>query len=272
MRTTVGVVGGGPAGLLPAWPPHREGIGRVVPESGSRAYAERRRSAGMPEPGTADALRERGAGDRLDAEGLPHRGIEPRFERERHRIDFSALTGGRGVVIYPRTEIMKGLTALQLACGTTLLSDVEVLAVENPLSGVPVVRFVHERREQTPHRACAVGRDAGRGISRAAFPAGAFRTCARDHPYPWLGILADVPPSGGELVRARCDRVRTARPALAHTLAALFTGPERHRRRRPARPAHPGRAGRAPRGRRRPAAEPRPRHGQVRAVAAQSCP
>lgn len=203
MRTTVGIVGGGPAGLLLARLLHRAGIGCVVLESRSRAYVERRQRAGMLEPGTVDALRECGAGDRLDAEGLPHRGIELRFERERHHIDFSALTGGRGVMIYPQTEIVKDLLALQLADGPPLLFEAEALAVENPLSDAPAVRFVHEGREQTLRCAYVVGCDGGRGISRAAFPAGTFRTYAHDYPYSWLGILADVPPSGRELVYAR---------------------------------------------------------------------
>ncbi|MFJ5271892.1 4-hydroxybenzoate 3-monooxygenase [Streptomyces sp. NPDC088358] len=203
MRTTVGIVGGGPAGLLLARLLHRAGVGCVVLEGRSRAYVERRQRAGMLEQGTVDALRECGAGDRLDVEGLPHSGIELRFERERHHIDFPALTGGRGVMIYPQTEIVKDLIALQLADGPPLLFEAEALAVENPLSDSPVVRFTHEGREQTLDCAYVVGCDGGHSVAREAFPAGTLRTYARDYPYSWLGILADVPPSGQELVYAR---------------------------------------------------------------------
>lgn len=88
MRTTVGIIGGGPAGLLLARLLHRTGIDCVVLESRTRAYVEQRQRAGMLEQGTVDALRECGAADRLDAEGLIHQGIELRFDRERHHIDF----------------------------------------------------------------------------------------------------------------------------------------------------------------------------------------
>lgn len=203
MRTTVGIIGGGPAGLLLARLLHREGIDCAVLESRSRAYVEHRQRAGMLEQGTVDSLRACGAADRLDAEGLIHHGIELRFDRERHRIDFPALTGGRTVTIYAQTEIVRDLIALQLAAGPPLLFEAEALAVERPESDAPVVRFVHEGREQALSCAYVVGCDGYHGISRNAFPADRSRTYAHDYPYSWLGILADVPPSGEELIYAR---------------------------------------------------------------------
>ncbi|MGW1753079.1 4-hydroxybenzoate 3-monooxygenase [Streptomyces mirabilis] len=203
MRTTVGIIGGGPAGLLLARLLHREGIDCAVLESRSRAHVEHRQRAGMLEQGTVDALRACGAADRLDAEGLIHHGIELRFDRERHHIDFPALTGGRTVTIYAQTEIVRDLIALQLAAGPTLLFEAEALAVERPESDAPVVRFVHEGREQALNCAYVVGCDGYHGVSRNAFPAGGSRTYAHDYPYSWLGILADVPPSGTELIYAR---------------------------------------------------------------------
>ncbi|MFF8536321.1 4-hydroxybenzoate 3-monooxygenase [Streptomyces sp. SAS_267] len=203
MRTTVGVIGAGPAGLLLARLLHRTGIDCVVLESRTRAYVERRQRAGMLEQGTVDVLRACGAGERLDAEGLVHHGIELRFEGERHHIDFPGLTGGRTVTIYAQTEIVKDLVALQLADGPTLLFEAEAFAVEGPESASPVVRFVREGRERTLRCDWVVGCDGAHGVARAAFPAGTGRTYTHDYPYSWLGILADVPPSCEELVYAR---------------------------------------------------------------------
>ncbi|MFD4409302.1 4-hydroxybenzoate 3-monooxygenase [Streptomyces sp. NPDC058466] len=203
MRTTVGIIGGGPAGLLLARLLRRTGIDCVVLESRTRAYVEQRQRAGMLEQGTVNALRECGAADRLDAEGLIHHGIELRFDRERHHIDFPVLTGGRTVTIYAQTEIVKDLVALQLAEGPPLLFEATALAVEKPESDAPVVRFVHEGREQTLSCDYVVGCDGSHGIARHAFPAEVSRTYAHDYPYSWLGILADVPPSCEELIYAR---------------------------------------------------------------------
>ncbi|MFE7860944.1 4-hydroxybenzoate 3-monooxygenase [Streptomyces sp. NPDC057403] len=203
MRTTVGIIGAGPAGLLLARLLHRAGIDCVVLEARTREYVEHRQRAGMLEQGTVDALREAGAAERLNAEGLVHQGIELRFDRERHHIDFPTLTGGRTVTIYAQTEIVKDLVALQLAEGPPLLFEAEALAIEKPDSDAPVVRFVHEGREQTLTCDWVAGCDGFHGISRAAFPAGAGRTYGHDYPYSWLGILADVAPSCEELVYAR---------------------------------------------------------------------
>ncbi|PBC59794.1 4-hydroxybenzoate 3-monooxygenase [Streptomyces sp. Tue6028] len=203
MRTTVGIIGGGPAGLLLARLLHRTGIDCVVLESRTRSYVERRQRAGMLEQGTVDALRESGAGTRLGTEGMLHHGIELRFERERHRIDFPSLTGGRTVTIYAQTEIVKDLVALQLADGPPLLFGARALAVEKADSEAPVVRFVHEGRERTLTCDYVVGCDGSHGIARDAFPADVSRTYAHDYPYSWLGVLAEVPPSCEELVYAR---------------------------------------------------------------------
>ncbi|WP_328436707.1 4-hydroxybenzoate 3-monooxygenase [Streptomyces sp. NBC_00444] len=203
MRTTVGIIGGGPAGLLLARLLHRAGIDCVVLESRTRQYVEQRQRAGMLEQGTVDALREAGAADRLDAEGLVHQGIELRFDRERHHLDFPALTGGRTVTIYAQTEIVKDLVALQLAEGPPLLFEAEALAVEKTESEAPVVRFRHEGREQALTCDWVAGCDGSHGIARDGFPAARSRSYAHDYPYSWLGILAEVPPSCDELIYAR---------------------------------------------------------------------
>ncbi|MGW4088112.1 4-hydroxybenzoate 3-monooxygenase [Streptomyces sp. NPDC004822] len=204
MRTTVGIIGGGPAGLLLARLLHRAGIDCVVLESRSREYVEQRQRAGMLEQGTVDALREAGAAARLDTEGLVHHGIELRFDGERHRVDFPSLTGGRTVTIYAQTEIVKDLVALQLAEGPPLLFGAEALAVEKPESTAPVVRFRHEGRERTLTCDWVAGCDGFHGISRGVLPAG--RSYTRAYPYAWLGVLAEVAPSCEELIYARSER------------------------------------------------------------------
>ncbi|MEU1330362.1 4-hydroxybenzoate 3-monooxygenase [Streptomyces sp. NPDC005865] len=206
MRTTVGIIGAGPAGLLLARLLHRAGIESVVLESRDRAYVERRQRAGILEQGTVDVLREAGAAARMDREGLPHHGIELRFDRRRHRVDFPALTGGRSVMAYPQTEVCKDLIALQLAEGGPLLFGAEALEVTGADTTSPRVRFRHEGRESTLVCDYVVGCDGFWGVSRAAVPEGLSRTFERTYPFAWLGVLADVAPSHDELVYARHER------------------------------------------------------------------
>ncbi|MFJ8593636.1 4-hydroxybenzoate 3-monooxygenase [Streptomyces sp. NPDC093598] len=206
MRTTVGIIGAGPAGLLLARLLHNAGIDAVVLESRDRSYVERRQRAGILEQGTADVLRAAGAGERMDREGLRHDGIELRFDRRRHRVDFPALTGGRSVTVYAQTEVCKDLIALQLQEGGPLLFEAEALAVEDAHTDAPRVRFRYEGREDVLECAYVVGCDGFWGVARKAIPAGLTQVFERTYPFGWLGILADVPPSHDELVYARHDR------------------------------------------------------------------
>ncbi|WP_324783157.1 4-hydroxybenzoate 3-monooxygenase [Streptomyces sp. H51] len=206
MRTTVGIIGAGPAGLLLARLLHVAGIDAVVLESRDRAYVERRQRAGILEQGTVDVLRAAGAGERMDRVGLRHDGIELRYARRRHRVDFPALTGGKSVLVYAQTEVCKDLIALQLEQGGPLLFEAEALAVEGAESDRPRVRFRHEGREDVLECDYVVGCDGFWGVARKAVPAGAARVFERTYPFGWLGVLADVPPSHDELVYARHDR------------------------------------------------------------------
>jgi len=206
MRTTVGIIGAGPAGLLLARLLHRAGIDSVVLESRDRAYVEQRQRAGILEQGTVDVLRAAGAGERMDREGLRHDGIELRYAKRRRRVDFPALTGGRSVTVYAQTEVCKDLIALQLKEGGPLLFGAEALAVEGVEGDSPRVRFRHEGAEDVLECDYVVGCDGFWGVARRAVPEELTRVFERTYPFSWLGILADVPPSHDELVYARHDR------------------------------------------------------------------
>ncbi|GGK68659.1 4-hydroxybenzoate 3-monooxygenase [Streptomyces flaveus] len=206
MRTTVGIIGAGPAGLLLARLLHNAGIDSVVLESRDRAYVEHRQRAGILEQGTVDVLRAAGAGERMDREGLRHDGIELRFAKRRHRVDFPGLTGGRSVMVYAQTEVCKDLIALQLKEGGPLLFEAEALAVEGADSESPLVRFRHEGREDVLECDYVVGCDGSWGVARKAIPEELTQVFERTYPFGWLGILADVPPSHDELVYAHHDR------------------------------------------------------------------
>ncbi|MGW3291224.1 4-hydroxybenzoate 3-monooxygenase [Streptomyces sp. NPDC001002] len=206
MRTTVGIIGAGPAGLLLARLLHRAGIDSVVLESRDRAYVEQRQRAGILEQGTVDVLRAAGAGERMDREGLRHDGIELRYAKQRHRVDFPGLTGGRSVTVYAQTEVCKDLIALQLKEGGPLLFGAEALSVEGAEGERPLVVFRYEGREDVLDCDYVVGCDGSWGVARKAIPAELTRVFERTYPFGWLGILADVPPSHDELVYARHDR------------------------------------------------------------------
>src|ERR1700738_1278766 len=117
IRTQVGIVGAGPAGLMLSHLLPLHGIESVVLETSSRQRIEERIRAGVLEQGTVDMLVETGVGERLKREGLVHHGIELRFNRRGHRIDMHELTGGKAITIYAQHEVVKDLVNARLTAG-----------------------------------------------------------------------------------------------------------------------------------------------------------
>jgi p-hydroxybenzoate 3-monooxygenase len=200
MRTQVGIVGAGPAGLLLSHLLAQRGVDSVLVENRSRAYCEARQRAGLLEDGTVKLLREADVAQRLDAEGLEHGGIYLQFAGERHHLDFRDLTG-RTVTIYAQTEIVKDLIARRLADGGALEFEVSGTAVAGLDTGRPVLSYTTaggERRELICD--AIAGCDGFHGICRPAIPADLLTLRDRAYPYAWLGITAEVPPSTDELI------------------------------------------------------------------------
>ena len=206
MRTQVAIIGAGPAGLLLSHLLALQGIESVVLEDRTRTYVERRVRAGVLEQGTVDLLRACGVSSRMDREGLVHHGIELRFSGRGHRIPLSDLTGGRSVMIYGQTELVKDLIQSRLESGGTILFEAECLRLDSLTSSAPIVHYRHEGQELTLRCDVVAGCDGFHGPSRQAIPQDVLRVYDREYPFGWLGILAAVPPSSDELIYAYSER------------------------------------------------------------------
>jgi p-hydroxybenzoate 3-monooxygenase len=206
MRTQVGIVGAGPAGLMLAQLLQLRGIEAVVLEARSREHVEQRVRAGVLEQGTVDLLDAAGVGERMRREGLVHHGIELQFGGERHRIPLSDLADGRTIVVYGQTEVVKDLVAARLASGGPLLFDVSGATVHELDSERPVIHYEHAGRREELECDFIAGCDGFHGVCRATIPEAALRTYAREYPFGWLGILAAVAPSCDELIYAHHER------------------------------------------------------------------
>ena len=207
MRTQIGIVGAGPAGLVLAHLLHLQGIESVVVESRSRKYIEERVRAGLLEQGTVDLLIATGVGERLKRECLTHHGIELRFNRRGHRIDFDDLTGGKTVTIYAQQEVIKDLAAARLEAGLPIIFEASDVSVHDFDSGKkPSIRFRSAGEVQEIQCDFIAGCDGFHGICRPSIPAGVLTEFDREYPFGWLGILAQAPPSSDELVYTYSER------------------------------------------------------------------
>jgi p-hydroxybenzoate 3-monooxygenase len=205
MRTQVGIVGAGPAGLLLSHLLHLEGIESVVLEARSREYVEHRVRAGVLEDATVDLLRQTGLGARLDREGLVHHGIELRFDETRHRIALTDLTG-RSIWIYGQQEVVKDMIGARLDAGGTIHFEVEDVRPSGFESTSPSIRYRKDGVDEKIVCDFVAGCDGFHGVCRDSIPAGVLRVYNHEYPFAWLGILAAVAPSTDELIYASHDR------------------------------------------------------------------
>ena len=206
LRTQVGIVGAGPAGLVLSHLLYLHGIDSVVLENRSRQYSEQRVRAGVLEQGTVDLLTQMGVGERIKAEGLVHHGIELRFRGRGHRIDFRELTDGKGITIYSQHEVLKDLNNARVATGGQVLFEVENVSVHDVDGSGPKIRY---RKDGDAYELICdfiAGCDGFHGICRPSIPPGVLTHYERAYPFGWLGILADTPPSSAELIYTHHER------------------------------------------------------------------
>jgi 2-polyprenyl-6-methoxyphenol hydroxylase-like FAD-dependent oxidoreductase len=85
MRTQVGIIGAGPAGLMLSHLLHLRGVESVVIDLRTRDDIEQTIKAGVLEQGTVDLMTQTGVGDRMRRDGFVHHGINLAFNGEMHR-------------------------------------------------------------------------------------------------------------------------------------------------------------------------------------------
>ena len=146
-------------------------------------------------------------GARVQREGSVHHGFERRFAGRSHRIDLSALTGGKVITMRPQYEVLTDLIAARLATGGDLRFDVRDTSVHDLAGPHPCIRFTDaDGRAHALECDFIAGCDGFHGVCRDAIPASARTECHRVYPFGWFGILAEAPPSSDELIYARYER------------------------------------------------------------------
>lgn len=218
MRTQVGIIGAGPAGLLLSHLLAREGIDSVVIENRSRGQVESTIRAGVLEQGTVDLMNELGLGERMQREGAVHHGIELRFDGEGHRIPLTELTNGRSIMLYAQHEVVKDFIAARLQQEEPIFFNVSDVQLPDLASQEPCIRFEHEHKQIELRCDYIAGCDGFHGVSRSAIPEAQQKVYSRTYPFGWLGILMQAPPSTHELIYAYSERgfalVSTRSPEL----------------------------------------------------------
>lgn len=206
IKTQVGIIGAGPAGLTLAHWLKKQGISSVIIENRSRAYIEARVRAGLLEQNTVDILDSLGLADRLKKEGQEHHGVYLNFDGERIRVPFGELTGGRNITIYGQQEVVKDLTDAWFAGGGELFFEATATKITDFETDHPTIHFEYQGENAILECDFVAACDGFHGLGRKTMPKKSYNEFTVTYPFSWLGILAHVAPSSEELIYAYHER------------------------------------------------------------------
>ncbi len=205
MKTQVGIIGAGPAGLLLAHLLQISGIDSIVIDGKTREDIEGVVKAGIIENPAVEVLVESGVTTPEQLAGVRHDGVEFHFDGHTHRFDFKSLIN-RSVWLYPQHETLIDLIAARVRAGSEPLF--EHLAEDILDADTDHPRIVGKTVSGEPFEIQAqmvVGADGSGSIARKAVNGSQFAGFFREYPFAWYGILCEAPPSSEELIYSRAE-------------------------------------------------------------------
>lgn len=202
LKTKVGIIGGGPAGLMLSHLLSKAGIENIVVEKNDHETIRNTHRAGILEAQAVKMLTESGVDGRVLTHGDEHAGIDLRFNGESHPLDFRELVDAT-VTLYAQNEVFVDLAAARSRDGGDVRFNCEVNEILDVETSTPKFRFTNAEGELFEVQAdVIVGADGSRSFARRQMPDAVKQDFKVTYPFAWFGILTEAPKSAPELIYA----------------------------------------------------------------------
>lgn len=205
MRTKVGIIGGGPSGLILSQLLDLNGIDNIVLERQTTEYVLTRIRAGVLEQGLVDLLHKAKVSDRMIEDGTMHDGFQIAFDGQTKRVDLKGLVD-TGVMVYGQTEITRDLYEARRKMDGVIIENAEVTEIEGLDSDTSKIHYTQNGQEHILECDFVAGCDGFHGASRKSIPKNKLKTFEKVYPFGWLGILSETPPVSHELIYSSHSR------------------------------------------------------------------
>ena len=202
LKTKVGIIGGGPAGLMLSHLLSKSGIENIVIEMRDHETISNTHRAGILEAQAVSMLTDSGVEGRVLTHGDEHSGIDLRFNGESHPLDFRELVDAT-VTLYAQNEVFVDLAAARARDNGDVRFNCEVTEILDLETSTPKFRFTDaEGTLFEVHADVIVGADGSRSFARRQMPDSVKQDFKVTYPFAWFGILTEAPKSSPELIYA----------------------------------------------------------------------
>lgn len=202
MKTQVGIIGAGPAGLLLSRLLYNNGITSVIIEKQSESYVRNRERAGILEQTSVDIIISAGVGHNLIEKGIAHKGVSFHYNNNKHFIDLIKLNKGKTVVAYSQKDLIRDFIDKSQENNLKIIFDAEAKKIDQLETNSPIIFYTKNGRNKSLQCDFVIGCDGFHGISRPSIPNHQKVTYEKIFPYSLLGILSNTPPISNNIIFA----------------------------------------------------------------------
>jgi p-hydroxybenzoate 3-monooxygenase len=203
LKTSVCILGSGPAGIVLGNILLRNGIDCIVIDQYNREEIYARGRAGAIESTTVELLKKYHLAETILKNGHTHDRCEFRYPNDSIVLEYGKLSGGDIHYFYPQSDLNDDLIQRYLDAGGRLLFRHEGKKITQTDHSITVDCYDKDGDITTAIQADFVaGGDGYHGLARQSIPKEAVNTYKKQYPYRWLAILAYAPPSTKHVIYA----------------------------------------------------------------------